>query len=149
MTAMRELLSSTRRTDLALLILRLGIGLSMLIFHGWGKLVGGPERWTALGGTMARWGIDFAPIVWGFSAAFAESIGSILLIVGIAFRPAAGMLAGTMLVAGAYHLSLPPDASGAGWSGASHALELFCVYIALLLIGPGGYALQLRRRSRS
>ena len=81
-----------------------------------------------------------------FAAAASESIGSLLLIVGIAFRPAAGMLAGTMLVAAAYHLSLPPDASGAGWSGASHALELLCVYVALLLTGPGSYALQLRRR---
>ena len=146
MPAMSELLSSSRRNDLALLLIRLGIGLSMLLFHGWGKLIGGPERWTSLGATMSRWGIDFLPVAWGFAAAFAESIGSLLLIVGIAFRPAAGMLAGTMLVAAAYHLSLPPDASGAGWSGASHALELFCVYLALLLAGPGSYALQLRRR---
>ena len=29
---------------------------------------------------------------------------------------------------------------------ASHALELLCVYVALLLTGPGSYALQLRRR---
>ena len=143
---MRDLLSSPRRNDLALLLIRLGVGLSMLLFHGWGKLVGGPERWTSLGGTMARWGLDFAPVVWGFAAAASESVGSLLLIVGIAFRPAAGMLAGTMLVAAAYHLSLPPDASGAGWSGASHALELLCVYVALLLTGPGSYALQLRRR---
>jgi putative oxidoreductase len=141
-------MDKTTQRDLGLLILRLGIGFSMLIFHGWAKLVGGPERWQALGGTMSNFGIHFAPTFWGFMAAFAETFGSLALILGIGFYPGAALLAGTMMVASMRHLMLPPDASGAGWSGASHALELLCVYIALLLTGPGRFALRRDRKKK-
>lgn len=130
-----------RYRDLGLLIIRLGIGISMLAFHGWGKITAGPERWTKLGGEMAHFGIRFLPTFWGLMAALAESLGSVLLILGLLFRPAAGVLALTMLVAVVRHLNLPADAAGAGWSGASHALELLAVYLGFVLIGPGKYAL--------
>jgi hypothetical protein len=39
------------------------------------------------------------------------------------------------------HLSLPPDANNAGWSGASHAMELFAVAVGLFLTGPGRFAI--------
>jgi len=134
-------LLSTRpiQLDVGLLVLRLGVGASMLVFHGWGKIVGGPDKWTGLGGTMSNLGIDFAPVVWGFLAAFAEFVGSALLAVGFLFRPAAAMLAGTMIVAAMHHLSMPAGAPGAGWKGASHALELLAVYVTLLLTGPGRF----------
>jgi len=135
-------LLSTRplQIDLGLLVLRLGVGVSMLVFHGWGKIAGGPEKWTGLGGSMANLGLDFAPVVWGFLAAFAECVGSALLAIGFLFRPAAAMLALTMVVAVMHHLSMPAGQPGAGWSGASHALELLAVYVALLLTGPGRIA---------
>jgi putative oxidoreductase len=128
------------KTDLALLVVRLGVGLSMLIFHGYQKLVGGPEMWTRVGGAMANLGITFLPTMWGFLAAFSESACSLLLVLGVLTRPAAGMLAFTMLVATLNHLNLPADSPNAGWSGASHALELFSVYLALLIVGPGRYS---------
>jgi putative oxidoreductase len=135
--------------DLGLLIMRLGIAFSVAAFHGKGKLMGGPEAWERTGGNMSNFGIDFFPVFWGFMAMFAEFFCSILLAIGLLFRPAAALLAFTMLVAMARHLSLPPDAPNSGWSGASHALELFVVYLGLLLIGPGRYALGARwRRSR-
>lgn len=109
----------------------------MLLFHGWGKLIGGPERWERVGGNMANLGITFAPQVWGFLAASAETFGSVLLITGILFRPAAVVLAFTMVVAVLRHLSLPVGQEGAGWEGASHALEFLTVYLALLFTGPG------------
>ncbi len=43
----------TKNKDLGLLILRIGVGLSMMIFHGFGKLKGGPELWEKIGGNMA------------------------------------------------------------------------------------------------
>ena len=132
--------------DLGLLLIRLGIGLSMLAFHGYGKITGGPERWKAVGGSMANLGLDFAPTFWGFMAAFAEFGCSILLILGVLFRPAAAMLAFTMVVAMAMHLNLPADNPNSGFSGASHAFELFIVYIGLLLAGPGRYAFSLMTR---
>ena len=79
------------------------------------------------------------PMLWGLMAALAEFFGSILIMFGILFRPAALALAFTMLVAVMRHLSLPAGVAGAGWSAASHAMELFFVYVAFLLIGPGRY----------
>lgn len=142
MLAIRQILSARPiNRDVGLLVVRVGIGLSMLLFHGWGKITGGPELWERIGGNMSNLGITFAPAMWGFFAAFAESVCSALIIVGLFFRPAAALLALTMLVAMIRHLSLPEDAAGAGWKGASHALELFVIYVALLLTGSGRYAL--------
>lgn len=125
--------------DIGLLIVRVGIGLSMMIFHGLGKIKGGPEAWEKIGGNMANLGIDFFPVFWGFMAAFSEFFASFFLIVGFFFKPAALLLAFTMFVAMIVHLSMPAGADGAGWSGASHAIELLCVYVALFFIGPGKY----------
>lgn len=139
---------SEKSVDVALLLLRVGIGASMLLFHGWGKISGGPERWEAVGGAMSNLGIDFLPTFWGFLAALSESLGSLLLAVGLLARPSAFLLAGTMSVAALGHLMRPEGSPGAGLGGASHALELLVVYVALLLTGPGRLSLDrwLRRR---
>jgi putative oxidoreductase len=133
--------------DVGLLLIRLGIGCSMLVFHGWGKLTGGTELWTMVGGNMSNLGITFAPAFWGFMAAFAEAVCSALLILGLFFRPAAALLAFTMLVAITRHLNIPEGEPGAGWKGASHALELFSVYVGLVAAGAGRYTV-LRRGPR-
>lgn len=125
--------------DLGLLIVRLGIGLSMLIFHGYGKIKGGPELWAKIGGNISHLGIEFIPVFWGFMAAFSEFFCSILIILGLFFRFGTVLLALTMLVAVTYHLNLPAGSDAAGWSGASHALELMTVYLALFFTGPGKY----------
>jgi putative oxidoreductase len=130
-----------RNVDLALLIVRVGVGLSMLVFHGYGKMAGGAEAWTRIGGSMANLGIAFLPTMWGLFAALSESVGSLLLILGVFTRSAAAFLAVTMSVATLSHLNLPPTEPSSGWRGASHALELLTVYMALLIAGPGKYAL--------
>jgi len=128
--------------DAGLLILRLGIGFSMVLSHGWGKITAGPGMWSGLGKQMTHVGIDFAPVFWGFMASFSEFFCSILIILGLFFRPAAGLLAFTMLVATLRHLNLPDDDPKAGWSGASHALELLTVYVTLIYAGAGRYAIK-------
>ena len=138
----RFFLESSTHTDLGLLIIRLGIGLSMLLFHGYGKLTGGTSTWEAVGSHMKNLGITFFPVFWGLLAALAESVGSLLLVLGVFFRPATLALVFTMLVAALRHLTLPAEAPGAGWSGASHALELLAVYLGLLAAGPGKYRLR-------
>jgi len=125
--------------DLALLLLRLLVGASLVAFHGWAKITGGPERWEGIGGAMGNLGITFLPVVWGFLAAFSESVAAALVALGILARPAAAMVAFTMLVAAVHHLSLPAGEPGSGWKAASHALELCTVYTALLITGPGRY----------
>ena len=145
----RILSSRPIAVDVGLLIVRLGVGLITLTIHGWGKISGGPDLWARLGNHMGNLGITFLPTFWGFMAGFAEFGCSILLILGIFFRPAATLLAFTMLVAALRHLNLPADEARSGWSGASHALELLAVYLGLLFAGPGRYALAnfLRRTS--
>lgn len=137
---MSFLMNNTNKTDLGLLVVRLGIGLSMALFHGWGK-ISSPERWAGYGANMKMFGLDFFPEFWGFMAGFAEFGCSILIILGLFHRPATAMLAFTMLVASIYHLSLPEDNPNSGFSGASHALEMMTVYVALFLSGPGKFSL--------
>ncbi|MDH3196602.1 MAG: DoxX family protein [Candidatus Krumholzibacteria bacterium] len=133
--------------NLGLLLLRVGIGLSLLAAHGYDKITGGPDLWAGVGANMKNLGIGFWPTLWGFMAAVSEFGASILLMLGVLFRPAAAMLAFTMFVAILTHMNMPADAPAAGLKGASHAFELFCVYIALILTGPGKYAFSLIRKS--
>jgi putative oxidoreductase len=130
--------------DLGLLLIRLGVGLSVVIFHGYHKLMGGPELWTGLGESMKFVHIAQYPVVWGFLAAFAESICSCLIIIGVLFRPAAFLLAFNMFIAILTHLHMPADAPNHGWMGASHALELASVCLGFLFTGPGKFSLTMR-----
>lgn len=120
--------------DVGLLVIRVGLGLSM-IGHGWGKLVGGPERWEKLGGAMSHLGVSFAPTFWGFCAASAEVFGGALLALGLAARPAAAALAFTMFVAWWMHVS-----KGDPFQSYSHSMEAGLVMLGLVLMGPGRYA---------
>jgi putative oxidoreductase len=129
--------------DFGLLLIRLGIGASVFIFHGYGKITAGPERWEAIGGAMGNLGVHVAPVAWGFMAAFAESVGSILLVLGPLFRTATLLLAFNMFVAVMRHIHLPAGDPDAGWGEASHALELMVVYLGLFFTGPGKFAAKL------
>ena len=123
-----------RYRDIGLLLLRAGLGM-MMVTHGGPKIMGGPEMWEKVGGAMGNFGINFAPVFWGFMAAAAEFGGGIALAFGFLFRPACAMLLSTMMVAATHHLR-----AGDGLGGASHAIELGVVFLALILIGPGRFA---------
>ncbi|MBU1043086.1 MAG: DoxX family protein [Candidatus Omnitrophica bacterium] len=125
--------SSDNFRDQGLLFLRVGLGI-MFIMHGLPKMLGGPEQWAGLGMAMANLGINFAPVFWGFMAAFAELVGGICLLLGFMFRPACGLLTFTMIVAALFHLK-----KGDGIMGASHAIELCIVFLGLIFIGAGKY----------
>ncbi len=122
-----------KHLDLGLLIARIGIGAGFIYYHGWDKLVGGPERWEGLGGAMARFGIEFWPTFWGFMAAFTESIGALLILFGILFMPMSLLLAFTMLVAWIGHV-----VSGNGNPG--HSFKNMMVLLAFVFTGPGKYS---------
>lgn len=94
MNLKKQILSAGSDPNPGLLILRVFLGAAMLS-HGWGKLFGGLEQFT---GYVASLGIPF-PAVTAFLAAFAESIGAILLAIGLLTRPAAFLMAATMAVA--------------------------------------------------
>ena len=123
-----------RYTNLGLLLMRVGIG-AMMIVHGYPKLLGGPEKWTKLGVSMENLNIHVYPTFFGFMAAAAEALGGLLLILGLAFRPAAFLLLFTMVVAAVSHF-----AKGDEIGKASHAIELAFVFLGFFFIGPGRYS---------
>ncbi len=119
--------------DLALLVLRVGIGISFVFVYGLAKITGGVETWIDLGGNMAIFGITVWPTFWGFMAALTEFAGGILLMLGLLFRPVLGLLLVVMTVAFASHV--------AAGEGPWHATEMATVFVALLLTGPGRYSI--------
>ena len=130
--AIFDTLGKYRNTGL--LILRVGLG-AMMMVHGLPKIMGGPDKWAALGGSMKVIGIDFLPTFWGLMASLAEGMGGFLLLLGLFFRPVNMLLAFTMLIAALVHLN-----KGDGITGASHAIEVGIVFFSLIFIGPGKYS---------
>ena len=124
--------------NLGLLILRVGIGI-MFMLHGAPKLMGGPETWEQLGGSMENLGITFLPAFWGFMGGFAEFVGGLCLVLGIFWIPACFLLILTMIVAAIMHLS-----QGDGFARYSHAVESAILFISLIFIGAGQYRLSKR-----
>jgi putative oxidoreductase len=122
--------------DVGLLIIRIGLGV-MFIWHGWPKISGGPEMWGKIGMAMGTVGIHFAPVFWGFMAAFAEFGGGILIALGLFFRWANAMLVVDMFVAATLHM----HTAGQGLPMASHPIEDGIVFLGLILVGPGRYSL--------
>jgi putative oxidoreductase len=123
--------------DLGLLIGRLGIGI-IFIFFGWQKLSGGQAAWTHVGHAMASLGIAFMPNIWGLAAALSEFVGGFLLILGFLFRPAAILIAFTMVVAFVSTFREHPH----GFAQYSRSIEMFCVLIVFTFVGPGKYSFE-------
>lgn len=122
--------------DHAILLMRVGLGI-MMMTHGIPKLIGGVDKWTAVGGSMKNFGIDFAPAFWGFMAAVAEGIGGLLVVMGLWFRIACFLIITTLIVAAASHL-----AKGDGLKGASHAIETGIAFVGLFILGPGRFSIK-------
>ncbi|MFA5060151.1 MAG: DoxX family protein [Candidatus Omnitrophota bacterium] len=123
--------------DLGLLILRVGIGLMFFLTHGLPKLMAGPDMWTQIGAALSRYGITFLPVFWGLLAALSEGLGGLLLVLGIGTRTAATFMAFTMLIAAMHHLL-----GGDGIGKASHAIEVGILFLSLIWLGSGKYALR-------
>jgi putative oxidoreductase len=129
----------SRYKDIALLVARIGIGSSYIIVHGWKKVTGGPQRWESLGGAMKNLGIDFFPVFWGFMAAFAETAGGLLVVIGLFFRPASALILFTMCVAALRHI-----ANNDPLARIAYPIEMSMVLVLFLFIGAGKYSLDYR-----
>ena len=113
---------------------RLGIGSLMIWLKGWPNLAGGVRQWAKLGKAMQQVEITFAPEVWGFIAAFSQSVGAAFFILGLFFRPAALLLFLTMLIAAIFEVRVN------SWGSGHHAMNLAVLFFCLLFIGPGKYS---------
>ena len=130
----------SRNRDAGLLMLRLTLGALFIWAHGWHKLAGGIEHWRKVGAAMQELGITFWPAFWGFLAAMAESVGLVLFMIGLAFRPACLVIAFTMAVAGIVMWHHPINSDLGRLASASHAWELGLVFFSMIFIGPGKYS---------
>jgi len=132
------LFSTKSYTNTALLLGRAATGFLMVKLHGWSKLMAGTDRWEGLGSKLAQTiGLDFMSIPLGFMASFAESIAAILLILGLTTRPAAFLLAFTMLIASIKKLE-------GGLKAAELPLLFLLLSLIILLCGAGKYSLDHR-----
>ena len=120
--------------NFGLLIIRVGLGI-MFIYHGLPKLTGGVHAWRGLGSSTKYVGIHFLPVVWGLLSAVVETLGGVMLIVGLAFRPVCLLLLINLLVAAASHFG-----KGDGMEGAAHAIEDAITFAGLFFLGAGRYS---------
>ena len=129
--------SLAKYADLGLLIGRLGVGAIFIVF-GWQKLSGGQAAWAHYGHAMASLGITFMPNIWGLLAALSEFVGGFLLILGFLFRPAATLIALTMLVASISTFREHPH----NFAEYSRSIEMLCIMIVFMFVGPGKYGIE-------
>ena len=121
-------------TNFGLLVVRIGIGIMMMV-HGIPKIEGGPELWTKVGSSITHLGIHEFFAFWGFMASISEGVGGLLVLLGMAFRPACIFLFFTLLMASITHIK-----NGDELAVASHAIELCFLFFGLFIIGPGRFS---------
>ena len=122
--------------DLALFLLRF-ITAAMLINHGFGKISGAyanlvhGQDWGFIG-FVASLGFPFAPL-FAVCAALSESVGALLLAVGLWTRYASPFIAFTMLVAVYHHLRTD--------MGFEMAALYFLIALTFVFVHPGRISL--------
>ena len=127
-----------------LLLLRLGAGLTMLLFFGVPKL-----RAAASFMHTGQWSfVDFnrkvglpAPVLSAYLQTLNESVAAFLLAIGFLARPAAGCLAFGFVVATICSIKFGQD-----WLPAAY---FWLIFSTLLLTGPGKFSIDQVLRSRS
>jgi putative oxidoreductase len=136
--------------DFALLVLRLA-GLGLAFAHGWGKLARLLAGDTRFAEGLAQMGFP-APMLFAWAAALAETLGGVLVTLGLFTRVAAGFCAITLAVAAfARHhamdqlvvrlglMEVPPERLTA-WGNPELALIYLAAFVALVLAGPGAFS---------
>ena len=128
---------STTSAPRLLSILRIVAGL-LFLEHGTQKLFGFP----------LRMGVGAAPAMMSllWFAAILETLGGVLIILGLLTRPVAFLLSGQMAVA--YFIAHHPKSPFPALNGGDAAI-LFCfVFLYLAAAGAGPWSLDAQRRGR-
>lgn len=122
------------KIDTGLLTTRIVFGFFMIYNHGYGKIIGGPEKWERLGGVLTDLiGMKFLQTFFGLMASLSESLFSLFIIFGLFTRLSSFFLGFTMSIATLKHLlefELP---------------EMAIIYLTfstlIIFSGPGKYSL--------
>ncbi len=130
-------IENANSADLALALLRVFVGLSLMLVHGSGKIPvsdGFIEHIGSLGFPM--------PAIFAWAAALAEYIGALLLALGLFTRPAALMVAFTMFVAAVVNHGTDPFAV------AEKAYLYLSISLLFVVLGSGRFGVDsiIRRK---
>lgn len=129
-----------------------GVGLGILrviagiifITHGWPKLFAGGVN--GLAGMLGGRGFPL-PLAWAWSVTLLETVGGLLLVLGIFTVPIALLFAIEMVFAMALvHAANGWYVIGPGQGGVEFNVILIAALLALALAGPGAWALGNRWR---
>lgn len=130
------------KPDFGKLLLRLSFG-GLMIFHGWHKVLAGVG---GIGGMLEAAGL---PSFIAYGVFLGEIVAPILIILGILTRPAALVMAGTMVVA---QLLSAPDAfftlAKTGAWGIEGTAVYFFAGLVIALLGSGRYSVMSNPRLR-
>lgn len=129
---LRTLLFSEAK-DTGLLIFRILFGIIMVI-HGVQKFGGGEQTLVWVGSALKMFGITGGYYFFGIMAAVSETIGGILIGLGLLTR------LGSLLVIGALSVA-SIIMSGADFNTFSHPLTVLSVGIMFFFTGAGKYSL--------
>ena len=123
--------------NLGLLILRILPSYFLFANHGLGKITD-PGKWNWLGSTITKYFfgfLDFTNPLFGFLAAFSESICAIFVFIGLFTRYASALISFTMIVAILYHIT--------GTGGSESACLYFSIFMAIFCTGPGKFSIDM------
>lgn len=123
--------------NVALLIYRLGFGLTMAV-HGYLKFAGGEQMLTGVGSMLGIFGITGGYYVLGVLAAIAETLGGILIFFGLATRLGALLVLGTLIVATL--VSFP-----GGYMKWDYPSQMALGSLMLFIAGGGKFALEAKK----
>jgi putative oxidoreductase len=129
--------SQERKTNAGLLIMRLGLAAALLV-HSLPKLIGGATAWQGTGTMLAFINVGLPPTLLGLIILMIEALGAVSLIFGYFFRVACVIL---FILFGLYffnYFSINYKTLML-WS-----IGIAFVFLGMIFIGPGRYALAVR-----
>ncbi len=133
---MKNLLFNFNFKDQGLLFYRIVLGLSMMV-HGYLKFAGGEQMLYGVGSMLGQFGITGGYLFLGTMAALAETLGGLLIILGLFTR------LGTLLVAGTLFVATMVDL-GHGFFKWDYPSQMMFGAIMLFIVGPGRFSFDNR-----
>ena len=136
-----------KAVDLGLLVIRLSVGGSILVFRGFANLAGGNQVWSQNGSFIFETGINLSPEMVGLILAVIECLGGLMLITGALFRTGGILLAITVLPSLLYQVSSSTSTSYIGLESSFVSVLLLGSLVGLIISGPGSIAMHPFRRT--